>query len=51
MKKLSAWAAKLLAVAFLLRKLKFTLWDIGVAIQLSSAESFFLSLCVRPCGL
>lgn len=51
MKKLFPWAAKLLAVAFLLRKLKFTLRDVGVAIQLDNAESFFLSLRVRPCGL
>lgn len=44
MKELSPGAAKMLAVAFLLRKLKFILWDIWVATQLNSAASFFLFL-------
>ena len=53
MKELSPGAAKMLAVAFLLRKLKFIPWDIWVATQLNNAASFFLFLysclcCPKP---
>lgn len=51
MKEFSPWAAKLLVVAFLLRKLKFILWYIWVAIQLNNAESLFILLYVWPCDL
>lgn len=51
MKEFSPWAAKLLVVAFLLRKLKFILWYIWVAIQLNNAESLFILLYIWPCDL